>query len=63
RVVLRPIAGNPHYRRLMIAWRGDSSVAGVSDQVYERMLARYLEVMRASPVYAKWWSARDGDRP
>ncbi|GAB3908756.1 LysR family transcriptional regulator [Kibdelosporangium lantanae] len=62
-VVLRPIAGNPHYRRLMIAWRGDSSVAGVSDQVYERMLARYLEVMRASPVYAKWWSARDGDRP
>jgi DNA-binding transcriptional LysR family regulator len=60
-VVLRPIAGNPHYRRLLVAWRGDSPVAPVADQVYERMLARYLEAMRSSPVYAKWWSSRAGD--
>jgi DNA-binding transcriptional LysR family regulator len=60
-VVLRPIAGNPHFRRLLVAWRSDSPVASVADQVYERMLAGYLEVMRASPVYAKWWSAREGD--
>jgi DNA-binding transcriptional LysR family regulator len=61
-VVLRPIAGNPHYRRLLLAWRGDSPIAPVADQVYERMLAHYLEVMRASPVYARWWSSREGDR-
>ncbi|MEV4315934.1 LysR family transcriptional regulator [Actinocrispum sp. NPDC049592] len=61
-VVLRPIAGNPHYRRLLVAWRGDSLIAPVADQVYERMLARYLEVMRSSPVYAKWWSSREEDQ-
>ncbi|MET0233975.1 MAG: LysR family transcriptional regulator [Kibdelosporangium sp.] len=61
-VVLRPIAGNPHYRRLLLAWRGDSPIAPVADQIYERMLASYLEVMRASPVYARWWSSREGDR-
>lgn len=61
-VVLRPIAGNPHYRRLMIAWRGDSPVGPVADQIYERMLDRYLEVMRSTPVYAKWWSSREGDQ-
>jgi DNA-binding transcriptional LysR family regulator len=61
-VVLRPIAGNPHYRRLLLAWRGDSPIAPVADQIYERMLAGYLEVMRSSPVYARWWSSREGDR-
>jgi DNA-binding transcriptional LysR family regulator len=61
-VVLRPIAGNPHFRRLLVAWRGDSAVAPVADQIYERMLAGYLQDMRASPVYARWWSSREGDQ-
>lgn len=61
-VVLRPIAGNPHYRRLLVAWRNDSPIAPVADQIHELMLARYLEVMRSSPVYARWWSSREGNR-
>jgi len=61
-VVLRPIAGNPHYRRLLLAWRSDAPVAQVADRVYERMLAGYLQLMRASPVYSRWWSSREGDR-
>ncbi|MET0135981.1 MAG: LysR family transcriptional regulator [Kibdelosporangium sp.] len=61
-VVLRPIAGNPHYRRLLVAWRSDATVAPIADQIHELMLARYLELMRGSPVYARWWSSREGDR-
>jgi DNA-binding transcriptional LysR family regulator len=61
-VVLRPIAGNPHYRRLLVAWRSDATIAPIADRIHELMLARYLELVRGSPVYSRWWSSRVGDR-
>lgn len=61
-VVLRPIAGNPHYRRLLVAWRGDSPIAAVVGEVYDRLLAGYLDVMRSRPAYATWWRNREGDQ-
>ncbi|WP_370947691.1 LysR family transcriptional regulator [Amycolatopsis sp. cg5] len=50
-----PLAGNPFYRELVLAWRTDSLIAPQIGRLRERVGQGYLELVGDTPVYSAWW--------
>ncbi|MFG2846911.1 LysR family transcriptional regulator [Kitasatospora sp. NPDC048296] len=60
-VTVRPIAGTPHCRQIMLGWRRDSEVAGLGDELAERLLQQYFDLANDRPHYASWLAVRGRD--
>jgi DNA-binding transcriptional LysR family regulator len=50
-----PLTGNPLYRELVLAWRTDSPMASLVDDLCTRVEEGYLALVADSAVYARWW--------
>ncbi|MFE5711798.1 LysR family transcriptional regulator [Streptomyces sp. NPDC056501] len=53
-VVVRPLAGNPLWYRHVLAWHRDGPLAEHGDALLGAVAAGYLDIVAASPVYARW---------
>lgn len=53
-----PLTGNPLYRELVLAWRTDSPMTPLVDELCARVDEGYRALVADSAVYARWW--RDG---
>ncbi|HVK20449.1 MAG TPA: LysR family transcriptional regulator [Actinokineospora sp.] len=60
-VVLRPLAGEPHYRSTALCWRSDSPVARHIDEFHRLLVATYHAEVALRPHYRDWWLAVGGD--
>ncbi len=55
-LVVRPLTGDPLYRRLVLVWRRDGVLASRSDQMYRAAVESYLELVNRNVSYARWWA-------
>lgn len=53
-VTLRPLAGNPLRRNLVLEWRNDSVLADVIDDIIAKVLKSYQQLIDDSPLYSAW---------
>jgi hypothetical protein len=49
------LTGNPLYRELVLAWRTDSPMAPLVDELCAHIDSGYLELVADCPVYSRWW--------
>ncbi|MDT8911319.1 LysR family transcriptional regulator [Amycolatopsis sp. PS_44_ISF1] len=49
------LTGTPLYRELLLAWRTDSPVAALVDELCARIEAGYSALVEESGFYRKWW--------
>ncbi|MER5639087.1 LysR family transcriptional regulator [Kitasatospora sp. NPDC002227] len=57
-VTVRPIAGTPHCRQIMLGWRRGSEVAALGGEIAERLLKQYFDLADDRPHYADWLAGR-----
>lgn len=62
-LVVRPLAGDPLYRRLVLAWRRGSVLAGRSDQMYRAAVESYLELVDRNISFTRWWAEHPETHP
>ncbi|GIG63003.1 LysR family transcriptional regulator [Longispora fulva] len=53
-IMVRPLAGTPHTRRIMLAWRQDSEIADLGGDIVQRLMERYFQLADDRPHYAAW---------
>ncbi|MEV4313971.1 LysR family transcriptional regulator [Actinocrispum sp. NPDC049592] len=58
-LVTLPLAGNPLFRRIVLAWRAGWAEAAMVDELCARIGKGYRELVAGAPVHAGWW-ARGG---
>ncbi|SEO68393.1 LysR family transcriptional regulator [Amycolatopsis saalfeldensis] len=49
------LTGTPLYRELLLAWRADSPVASLVDELCAKIEAGYLALVEDSEFYRNWW--------
>ncbi|MEW2505712.1 LysR family transcriptional regulator [Amycolatopsis sp. NPDC047767] len=49
------LTGTPLYRELVLAWRTDSPIASLVDEMCAKIEAGYLALVEDSRFYRKWW--------
>jgi DNA-binding transcriptional LysR family regulator len=49
------LAGTPLHRELVLAWRADSPLATLVDELCADVRREYLALVEAAPFYRKWW--------
>jgi DNA-binding transcriptional LysR family regulator len=49
------LTGTPLHRKLILAWRTDSPLASLVDEVCARVQDDYLALVEGSRFYRKWW--------
>jgi DNA-binding transcriptional LysR family regulator len=50
-----PLAGNPLFRTIVLAWREDSALAAAVDELCDEVERGYLGLVEGNAVYAQWW--------
>ncbi|WP_436500438.1 LysR family transcriptional regulator [Actinokineospora sp. HUAS TT18] len=60
-VVLRPLAGEPHYKSTVLCWRVDSPVDLHVDEFHRLLVADYQGEIGLRAHYRDWWVANVGD--
>lgn len=53
-VVVLPLVGNPHHRRVALAWRYGAELGDLADELVESLLERYFARAADRPHYAEW---------
>lgn len=53
-LVVRPLRGDPLYRRMIMAWRQDGALRGMVDDVCECAVRAYADLTQQRPTYARW---------
>jgi DNA-binding transcriptional LysR family regulator len=56
-----PLAGNPLFRELVLAWRHDSPIAALVDELCDTIDRGYLALVEDCDVYARWWHRGGAD--
>ncbi|GIG59405.1 small neutral protease regulatory protein [Longispora fulva] len=59
RHAIRPLAGTPIWRRLVVGWRADGPLAHRADDLAPRLDRWYHDLAVSRPRYAAWLSARE----
>ncbi|SED01137.1 DNA-binding transcriptional regulator, LysR family [Amycolatopsis tolypomycina] len=49
------LTGTPLYRELVLAWRTDSALAALVDEVCAEIERGYLALVEGAPCYRRWW--------
>jgi hypothetical protein len=52
-MAIRPLVGNPHSRRLVLAWRTGSRIASHASAILCGMQTAYLETRRRQPALCR----------
>lgn len=56
-----PLAGNPLFRELILAWRHDSPITSLVGELCARIERGYLALVEDCAVYARWWHRGGAD--
>ncbi|TCO45357.1 LysR family transcriptional regulator [Actinocrispum wychmicini] len=59
-VVIRPVAGSPHYRTVTLAWRPDAPTHHLIPMLHKRLVRSYHIEVSTRPDYRRWWQATNG---
>jgi Transcriptional regulator len=62
-LIVRPLTGDPLYRRLVLVWRRDGVLAARSDQMYRCAAESYLELVDRNISYTRWWAEHPEAHP
>lgn len=62
-LIVRPFAGDPLYRRLVLVWRRGGSVAPRADEMFRCAVDSYVELVDRNMSYARWWAEHPEAHP
>ncbi|HEX5496148.1 MAG TPA: LysR family transcriptional regulator [Mycobacteriales bacterium] len=62
-LIVRPLTGDPLYRRLVLVWRRGGILAAHADQMYRCAVEAYLELVDRNLSYARWWAEHPETHP
>ena len=49
------LTGTPLHREIVLAWRTDSALAPLVDELCEQIGRGYLGLVEGAPFYRRWW--------